>query len=146
MILNGAKNVKHLAMILIDLQKAFDTLNHKILLEKVKCIGFSDKTIKWFHSNPANRAFFVSLDNAFLEVGAINCGVHQWSLLGSLLFLLYINGIPQTLPNSHIYLYADDTTIFYQHKDVAEIENVLNKEFANVCKWFVDNSFWWRQK
>ena len=46
MILNGAKNVKHLAMILIDLQKAFDTLNHKILLEKMKCIGFSDKTIK----------------------------------------------------------------------------------------------------
>ena len=77
MVLNGAKNVKHLAMILIDLQKAFDTLNHKILLEKMKCIGFSDKTIKRFHSNPTNRAFFVSLDNAFLEVGVINCGVHQ---------------------------------------------------------------------
>ena len=55
------------------------------------------------------------------------------------MFLPYINDIPQALSDSHTYLYANDTNIFYQHKDVTEIENDLNKESANVCKWFVDN-------
>ena len=74
-----------------------------------------------------------------MEAGAIKCGVHQESILGPLLFLLYLNDTPQTLSNSYTYLYADGTSIFCQHKDVTEIENALNKEFANVCDWFVDN-------
>ena len=53
--------------------------------------------------------------------------------------MLYINDIPQALSHGHTYLYVDDPSTFYQHRDVAEIENVLNKEFANVCEWFVDN-------
>ena len=88
-------------MILIDLQKAFDTLDHNIFLDKMKCIGFSDKTIKWFHSYLTNRAFFVSLGTVFSESGTINCGVSQGSVLGPLLFLLYINDIPQALSNAH---------------------------------------------
>ena len=139
MILNGAENGKHTSMILIDLQKAFDNLDHKILLDKMKCIGFSDKTIKWFHSYLTSRAIFVSLGAVFSEGGTINCGVLQGSILGPLLFLLNINDIPQALSNTHTYLYAGDTSIFCQHKDVTEIENVLNKEFRNVCDWLVDN-------
>ena len=54
-------------------------------------------------------------------------------------YLLYINDIPQALSNTHTYLYADNTYIFHQHKDVTELENVLNKEFVNVCDWSVDN-------
>ena len=94
---------------------------------------------KWFHSCVTNRAFFISLGTVFSEAETINSGVPQVSILGPLLFLLYINDIPQALLNTHTYLYADDTSIFCQHKDVIEIENVLNKEFANVCYWFVDN-------
>ena len=70
----------------------------------------------------------------------IKCGVTQGSILGHLLFLLYINDIPQALSNTHTYLYAHDTSIFCQHQDFTEIENVLNKDFANVCNWFVDNN------
>ena len=132
MILNGAENGKHTGMVLIDIQKAFDPLDHKILLDKMKCIGFSDKTIIWFHFYLAKRAIFVSLGAIFLEAGTINCRVPQGSILGPLLFLLYINGIPEALSNTHTYLYADDTSIFCQHKDVMEIENVLNKELANA--------------
>ena len=139
MILNGAQNGKHAGMILINLQKAFDTLDHKFFLDKMKRIGFSDKKMEWLHPYLTNRAIFVSLGAAFLEAGTINCGVPQGSILGPLLFLLYINDIPEALPNTHTYLYADDTSIFCQHKDVTEIENVFNKEFANVCHWFVDN-------
>ena len=76
------------------------------------------------------------MDNDFSEAETIR--VPQRSTLEPLLFLLYINDIPQALPDSDTYLYAHDTSIFYQYKDIAEIENVLNKEFENVCKWFVD--------
>ena len=127
MTLNGAENRKLTGMILIDLENAFDTLDHKILLNKMKCIGFSDKTIKWFHSYLTNRPIFVSLGTVFLEARTINCRVRQGSILGPLLFLLYINDIPQALSNTHTYLYADATSIFCQHKDVTEIENVWNK-------------------
>ena len=85
-------------MSLIDLQKAFDTIGHKILLGKMKCIGFSDKTIKWFHSYLTNRVTFVSLDAVFSEAGIINCGVPQGFILGPLLFLLYINDIYKYIP------------------------------------------------
>ena len=111
-ILNGAENGKHASMILIDLQRAFYFLDHKILLNKMKCIGFSDQTIKWFHSYLTNRAFFVSLGTIFLEGGNISCGVSQGSILGPLLFMLYINDILQALPNTHTYLHVDDTSIF----------------------------------
>ena len=136
MILNSAENGKHTGMILIDLQKAFHTLDHKILSDKMRCIGFSDYAIKWFHSYLTNRAIFVSLGTVFSEAGTINCGVPQGSMLGPLLFLLYINDIPQALSNTNTFLYANDKSIFCQPKDVMEIENVLNKEFANVCDWF----------
>ena len=65
------------------------------------------------NSYHTNRAFFVSLDNQFSEAGTINCGVPQGCTLRLLLFLLYVNDIPQALSDSHKYLYADDTSIFY---------------------------------
>ena len=71
--------------------------------------------------------FCLSLGTVFSEAWTINCGVTQGSILGPLLFLLYINDIRQALLNTHTYLYADDTSIFCQRKDVVEIENVLIK-------------------
>ena len=111
--LKGAENGKYSGMILINPQKAFDTLDHKILLDQMKCMSFSDKTIKWFHSCLTNRTFFVSLDNVFSTAGTINCRVPQRFILGPLLFLLSINDVLQTLLHSHTYLYADDTSIFF---------------------------------
>ena len=128
-ILNGTENGKHTGLNLIDLRKAFDILSHKILLGKMNCIGFPDKSTKWFLSYLTNRVIFVSLSTVCLEAGVINCGVSQQSILGLLLFLLYINDIPQVLLNNPTYLYADDTIIFCQHKNNMEIKNVLNKEF-----------------
>ena len=126
--LNGAENGKHTGMILIDLQKAFDSLDHEFSLDKIKSIGFSDKTIKWFHSYLTNWAFFVSLDNVFSEARTINCRVPQGSIVGPLFFLLYINDMSQTLSHRQTYPYGDYTSIFYQNKDVAEIENILNRD------------------
>ena len=80
----------HTGMIIVDLQKAFDTFNHTVLLQKMKCIGFKESAIKWFQSYLSNREFFVTLENVFSDAGLVNCGVPQGSILGPLFFLIYI--------------------------------------------------------
>ena len=126
----GMDKQMHTGMILVDLQKAFDTLDHGVLLEKMKYFGFRASVIKWFESYLSNRKFLVCIDNVFSEAGTLKYGVPQGSILGPLLFLLYVNDLPQSLSDAGSYLYADDTCIFYQHEDVKKIENVLNKEFS----------------
>ena len=81
----------------------------------------------------------VYIDNVFSAAGAINYGVSRGSILEPLLFLLYVNALPQSLSEVGFYLYADDTYIFYQHEDVKSFENVLSKEFLSLCQWFIDN-------
>ena len=125
-------------MILIDLQKAFGTIDHEILLQKLKAIKFSESTIKWFKSYLSERIFLVNIDNKLSDFGKISCGVPQGSILGPLLFLIYINNTPQAV-TSNLLLYADNSCILYQHKDIVQIEKRLNKDFENLCNWFVDN-------
>ena len=125
-------------MILIDLQKAFDTINHDMLLKKLIIIGFSDHTVKWFQSYLSNRKFTVNLENSFSEVSNISCGVPQGSILGSLLFLIYVNDMSMAV-KCNLFLYADDTCLVFQSKNVKDIEKQLNEGFAHICDWFVDN-------
>ena len=75
----------------------------------------------------------------FSVIGTLKYVVPQDSTLGPLLFLLYVNDLPQSLSDAGSYLYADDTCIFYQHEDVKKNNNVLNKEFLSLCQWFIDN-------
>ena len=125
-------------MILIDLQKAFDTIDHEILLNKMHYLGFSASAIKWFRSYLANRTFLVNVDESYSNPGDLNCGVPQGSILGPLLFLLYVNDMPQAV-SCDLLLYADDSCLVFQAKDVDEIEFKLNQDFNNLCDWFVDN-------
>ena len=78
-------------MIVIVLQKAFDTINHDIFLKQLGIIGFSDYTVKWFQSYLSDRKFTVNLENSFSEVSSMSCGVPQGSVRGLLLFLIYVN-------------------------------------------------------
>ena len=125
-------------MILVDLQKAFDTIDHDILLKKLSAIGFSNHTIGWFKSYLSNRLFRVNLENCYSDPSNITCGVPQGSILGPLLFLIYVNDMPQAV-KSNLFLYADDSCLVFQGKDVIEIEKQLNEDFTNICEWFVDN-------
>ena len=70
----------------------------------------------------------------YSDYGRISCGIPQGSILGPLLFLIYVNDMPQAV-NSNLFLYADDSCL----KEVEEIERVLNIDFENICDWFVDN-------
>ena len=138
-IMEGCDSGFHTGMILIDLQKAFDTINHDILLDKMKFMKFSKETISWFKSYLSNRKFFVYVENTSLEPANLKCGVPQGSILGPLLFLLYINDLTQSVADFDIRLYADDTCISFKHKSIKTIEDTLNKDFNTLCDWFLDN-------
>ena len=130
-----------MGMLLIDLQKAFDTINHEILLGKLHAIGFSVKTVAWFKSYLSDRdQVFIrsNINNHFSDLSKISCDIPQGSVLGPVLFLLYVNDMPQAV-HSDLFLYADDSSLKFQHKDAHTIEHQLKKDFANLCEWFVDN-------
>ena len=126
-------------MILIDLQKAFDAIDHDILLKKSSAIGFSNHTIDWLKSYLSSRLFRVNLGNCYSDPSNITCGLPQGFILGALLFLIYVNNMSQTV-KSNLFLYADDSCLVFQGKDVIEIEKQLNEDFTNICEWFVDNN------
>ena len=90
-ILTGFDSGLLTGMILIDLQKAFDTINHDVLLRKMSSLRFSDCSINWFQSYFSNRSFRVNVQGRYSCIAKINCGVPQGSILGPLLFLLYVN-------------------------------------------------------
>ena len=109
-------------MVLIDLQKAFDTIDHSNVLEKMSCLGFAGKTIAWYTSYLTNRSFIVNVGNKFSSPGKLSCRVPQGSILGPLLFLLYVNDMPQAV-NSELLLYADDTCLIYMGKISKKLKN-----------------------
>ena len=116
----------------------FGTIDHSILLEKMSCLGFAGKTIVWYKSYLTNRSFIVNVGKEFSSPGKLSCGVPPGSILGPLLFLLYVNDMPQAV-NSELLLYADDTCLIYMGKDIQKIEEQLNSDFTSLCEWFIDN-------
>ena len=98
-------------------------------------LGFTDETIKWYTSNLSNGKFIISMEKANLDKGSIKSGVPQSSILGSLLFLIYINDMPNAVDNE-LLLYVDDTC---QHRNIKTIEEHLNRDFSTLVDWFVDN-------
>ena len=90
----GMDKQMHNSMILVDFEKAFDTLDHGVLLEKMKYFGFQASVIKWFEPYLSNRKFLVCID-VFSEAGTLKYGVPHGSILGPLLFVLYVHELPQ---------------------------------------------------
>ena len=121
------------------LQKAFDTIDHNILLQKLKSLGFSPNTVNWFKNYLNNRSFQVCLENNMSALAKLTCSVQQGSILGPLLFLLHVNDMPRSLNKCKLLLYADDSCLLFQSKTLSEIEATLNQDFADLCDWFIDN-------
>ena len=137
-ILNGFEKSLYTGMVLIDLQKAFDTIDHNIFLKKLKCLGFADPSIEWFKSYLECRYFRVNIDNVYSEKQILSCGVPQGSILGPLIFLIYINDMAQAV-DCNLYLFADDSCLVHTGDDIKEINENLNKNFNAICDWLVEN-------
>ena len=116
----------HTGTIMIDLQKAFDTINHKILLDKLLPVGFSKNTTSWYESNLAERRFTAEVANRVSQFANISCGVPHGSILGLLLFFDYVNDMNQAV-ECNLYLYADDSLLPFQYKNVTEIKKTVNQ-------------------
>ena len=125
--------------IFLDLSKAFDTVNHSILFDKLKYYGIRGLALDWVKSYFSNRVQFVQFNDCFSASKNISCGVPQGSILGPLFFLLYINDIANVSKLVDLILFADDTSIFFSHKDINYLNNVLNRELRKLSDWFIVN-------
>ena len=125
--------------IFLDLSKAFDTVNHGILFDKLKHYGIRGLAFEWVKSYFSNRLQFVQFNDCFSASKNITCGVPQGSILGPLFFLLYINDIANVSKLVDLILFADDTSIFFSHKDLNYLNNALNRELRKLSDWFIVN-------
>ena len=125
--------------VLLDLSKAFDTVDHNLLLYKLKSIGLSDDTVNWLQTYLTNRKQRTSVGDALSVTAPLTVGVPQGSILGPLLFLIYVNDLPSCQLASEIVLYADDTVIYYSSTDIFDLESKLNSDLATVSNWFSSN-------
>ena len=103
--------------IMLDLRKAFDTLNHYRILEKLSQCGVRGIVNKWLQSYLRNRKQAIFVNDKWSNFEPINCGVPQGSILGPLLFIIYINDFPKCCPNVTTYLFADDANFIYSKKN-----------------------------
>ena len=131
------KEIAH--CIFLDFAKAFDTVNHDILINKLNHYGLRGSSLNWFKSYLTDRQQYTEIGNSLSDMCYIKCGVPQGSVLGPLLFLLYINDIVESSDILKFYLFADDTTIFYTSKPNTNTENILNTEINKVTEWLAAN-------
>ena len=118
--------------IFIDLCKAFDTVNHETVLRKLEHYGVRGKAKIWFRSYLTNRKQYVSLNGVSSELKQTTCGVPQGSCLGPLLFLVYMNDLPNISEVLQFCLFADDTNIYYEAESMKKLEAVINKELRKL--------------
>ena len=123
----------------VDLSKAFDTINHKILITKMEHYGIRGVAKNWFKSYLTNRKQYTFINGFSSSVNFISCGVPQGSVLGPLLFLLYINDLPNISKKLDFFLFADDTNIYFEAKTFSQLEKKMNKELKKLYTWLIVN-------
>ena len=139
---NAMENDQLAIGIFIDLQKAFDTVNHEILLDKLKYYGVKGTSNDWFKSYLSNRKQFTCVDGVNSTVRNVLHGVPQGSVLGPLLFLLYVNDLNQCIKNSSVFHFADDTNLMYVPERKLRNKNLvrrLNTDLKSLNNWLLSN-------
>ena len=125
--------------IFIDLSKAFDTIDHDILGRKLEFYGVRGIALQWFKDYLSNRKQCVYFNDTLSSLKNVSCGIPQGSMLGPLLFILYINDIIHCSQLLHFILFADDTNLFLSNKNISELMLLVNTELVKLCEWFKAN-------
>ena len=127
------------AVVFLDLKKAFDTVDHDVLLGKLSLYGIQESAYDWFKSYLNNRTQKCAVNGSLSKVCSLGCGVPQGTILGPLLFLIYINDLPNCLSFCQPRMYADDTHITYASADLHSMQSSLNRDLSNIHKWLLCN-------
>ena len=125
--------------VFLDLSKAFDTVNHTLLLQKLDHYGIRGIVLEWFKNYITERYQCVKYNNEVSDKTEISCGVPQGSVLGPLLFLIYMNDICNSSELISFILFADDTNLLMSHKDPDTLMIQMNRELELISTWLALN-------
>ena len=131
--------VIYCARVFLDFSKAFDTVDHQILLNEMYKYGIRGIAFKWMESYLSNLRQFVLFKDVKSEYAPVTCRVPQGSIMGSLLFLLYVNDIANVSTSLLPILFADDTNVFLTGNNIAQMIEIMNGELNNVFRWLISN-------
>ncbi len=138
-VMKSCDKKEYTTSVFLDLSKAFDTINHKTLLSKLQHYGVRGLALEWFRSYLLNRKQYVTFkDKKSMEM-TITCGVPQGSVLGPLLFIIYVNDLPNSLVYSKGVLFSDDTTLFCSSPNIRQLFNQVNEDLESLDDWFRAN-------
>ena len=126
-------------VVFIDLKKAFDTIDHQIMLQKLRNYGIDQMSLTWFESYLTNRTQKCRVNDQLSNSAPVTCGVPQGYYLGPILFLIYINYLPNCLNHAIPRMFADDTSISYSANTTGELQNVINSELKKLNSWLITN-------
>ena len=133
-------NMGHkVGVIYMDLSKAFDSLNHELLTAKLRCYRLVQNAVEFFKNYLSNRYQCCKINNTLGDWRKIIAGVPQGSLLGPLLFNIFLNDIFFFLKNANLGSYADDSTLYAYNKNLETVISNLRQEFSILSNWFYDN-------
>lgn len=134
-ILGNMENGSISGIVYIDLKKAFDTVDHVIMLQKLKAFGVRSIHLAWFDSYLSSRRQSTVVGQAMSSVRKVSVGVPQGSILGPLLFAVYVSELSNCLKNTNVTLFADDTAFYCSSKSPIELQRLLNEDLYRLAQW-----------
>ena len=136
---NNLDNGEFSCGVFIDLEKAFDTVNHQILLSKLDHYGIRETALTWIASYLSNRKQSVKLNGVNSKYERVSCGVPQGSILGPLLFIIYVNDMHTAVKSSIMHHFADDTNVIFSNKNPNKLAKTLNRDLKLLFEWLCAN-------